>query len=241
MAEKVVTTAAPETNEVLTRARGFWDKFSKPIIYIGLAIIVIIGSWYAYRNFIVIPKEKKASELIFPAETLFDKMASGNFSKDTVNLVLNGGNSNGSNITGILKIINSYGNTKTGNRARYIAGSTYLHIKDFDKAIKYLKEFDGGDADQVESKAYIMLGHAYAEKKNTDEALSYYKKAANVNTKDESVTPYALLMAASYADATGKNKEAIDLYKEIKDKYPTNAAVTSGDIEKHLARLGVIN
>ena len=237
MAEKNTTTTA-EQPDVVTRAKGFWDKYSKPIIYIGSAFILIIGGWYAYKNFIVLPKEKKASELIFPAENLFDKMASGNFNKDSVNTVLNGGSLDGAKVTGILSIINNYGGTNSGNRAKFIAGATYLQIKEYDKAIKYLKDFDGNGADQIQSKAYILLGHAYSEKKNTDEALSYYKKAARVNSKDESITPYALLMAASYAGETGKSKEAIELYKELKEKYPTNSAVSSGDVEKHLAKLG---
>ena len=192
MAEKNVTTPAAQPADVVTRAKGFWDKFSKPIIYAGSAIILLIGGWYAYKNLIVLPKEKKASEMLFPAETLFDKMSSTNFNKDSVNLVLNGGNNNGTNITGILKVISQYGGTPAGNRAKYIAGASYLQIKEFDKAIKYLKEFEGGGADQIQSKAYIMLGHAYAEKKNIDEALSYYKKAATVNSKDASITPAAL-------------------------------------------------
>ena len=240
MADKnTTTTVAAEQPDVVKRAKGFWDKFSKPIIYIGSAVILIIGGWYAYKNFIVLPKEKAASDMIFPAESLFDKMASAGFNKDSVNLVLNGGNNNGTNITGILKVISQYGGTPSGNRAKYIAGASYLQIKEFDKAIKYLKEFDGEGADQIQSKAYLLLGHAYAEKKSTDEALSYYKKAAEVNTKDESITSVALLIAASYAHAMGKNKEAIDLYKEMRDKYPTSAAVSSGDVEKELASLGV--
>ena len=187
----------------------------------------------------LLPKEKKASEAIFPAENLFDKMASASFNKDSVSLVLNGGNNNGTQITGILKVISQYSGTAAGNRAQFIAGASYLQIKEFDKAIKYLKEFNGNGADQVQSKAYVLLGHAYAEKKNTEEALSYYKKAATVNPKDESITSVALLLAAAYADAMGKNKEAIELYKEVKEKFPTNAAVSGGDVEKHLARLGV--
>lgn len=239
MAEKnLVTAIASEQPEVLARAKGFWDQYSKPIIYVGSAIILLITGWYAYQNFIVLPKEKKANELIFPAENLFDKMASSGFSKDSVNTVLNGGSLEGNKVTGILSIISGYGGTHSGNRAKFIAGASYLQIGEFDKAIKFLKDFDGNGAQQVQSKAYILLGHAYAEKKKTEEALSYYKKAATVNTKDESITPYALLMAASYADAIGKSKDAIDLYKELKEKYPSNESVTNGDVEKHLARLG---
>lgn len=239
MADKnTTTTVTTEQPDVVTKAKGFWDQYSKPIIYVGSAIILLIGGWYAYQNFIVAPKEKKASEMIFPAENLFDKMAAAGFNKDSVSIVLNGGSLQGNKVNGILSVINGYGGTQTGNRAKFIAGASYFHIGEFDKAIKYLKEFDGHGADQIQSKAYILLGHAYAEKKSTDEALNYYKKASTVNTKDESITSYALLMAAAYADAIGKSKDAIDLYKELKDKYPANQAVISGDVEKHLARLG---
>ena len=70
MAEKNITTPAAQTADVVTRAKGFWDKYSKPIIYVGSVVILLIGGWYAYKNFIKLPKEKKASELIFPAENL---------------------------------------------------------------------------------------------------------------------------------------------------------------------------
>ncbi|CAN5869906.1 hypothetical protein BH11BAC4_BH11BAC4_26040 [soil metagenome] len=239
MADKnTTTTTTTEQPDVVIRARGFWDKYSKPIIYIGSAIILAIGGWYAYQNFYVAPKEKKASELIFPAENLFDKMGNTGFNKDSVNTVLNGGSLEGAKVTGILSIINNYGGTETGNRAKYIAGASYFHIGEFDKAIKFMKDFDANGAAQVQSKAYIILGHAYAEKNNVDEALSYYKKAATVNTKDESSTSYALLMAASYAAEKQKKKEAIDLFTELKNKFPTSSAVSSGDVEKQLAALG---
>lgn len=232
------TTATPETNEAIVRAKGFWDKYSKPIIYVGSAVILLIGGFYAYQNFIKLPKEKTANETIFPAEAIFDKMTTGDFTKDSVNIALNGGTVDGKNITGLLKIISNYGGTKAGNRAKYMAGASYLHIGEFDKAIKYLKEFDGNGADQVQSKAYLMIGHAYAEKKSTDDALSFYKKAASVNEKDESVTPDALMMAASYAQAIGKSKDAIELYKKLKDNYPTSTVVSNGEVDKQLASLG---
>ena len=243
---KSKTTTSPaatttDTNDVVYKAKGFWNNYSKPITYIGGSVILIIIASYAYINFIKLPNENTANEMIFPAEAIFDKMATTNFTKDSVNLALNGGPVDGRNISGLLKIISNYGGTKAGNRAKYMAGASYLQLKEFDKAIKYLKDFDGNNAYQVQSKAYIMLGHAYAEKKNTDEALSYYKKAASVNEKDESITPDALMLAASYADAIGKKKEAIELYKELKDKFPTSSSVSSGDVDKQLAHLGELN
>lgn len=241
MAEiKKTETVAVETNDTVQQAKGFWDRFSKPIIYVGSAIIVLIGAWYGYKKFIVEPKETEANELIFAAESLFDKMATGGFNKDSVNIVINGGDVEGRKVTGVLKVISNFGGTSAGDRAKYIAGASYLHIKEFDKAIKYLKDFDGNDARQVQSKAYIMMGHAYAEQKKTADALSAYKKAASINEKDEFFAADALLVAAAYAGATGNNKEAISLYEQVKEKYPSNIAVQNGDIDKNLARLGVL-
>ncbi len=68
-----------------------------------------------------------------------------------------------------------------------------------------------------------MLGDAYAELKKNDDALDYYKKAAAVNTKDEFMTAEALYKAALFAETTGKTKEAIEIFKKIKDEYPKSS------------------
>ena len=242
MADTRETTTAitPENNDALVKAKGFWDKYSKPIIYAGTAVILIAAGWFGYRNFIKIPKEKEANAQIFPAEAIFDKMATTEFSKDSVNIALNGGLLEGRKVTGLLKLINKYNGTPAANRAKYMVGASYLQLKDFDKAIKYLKDFDGNGASQVESKANLMIGHAYAEQKKTADALSYYKKAAAVNDKDEFFAADALLVAAAYADANGNSKDAISLYQEVKEKYPSNPSVQSGEIDKYLAKLGVL-
>ena len=237
MAENQVKT---ETPEVLVRAKGFWDRYSKRIIIAGTALIVLSGAYFGYKYFYKLPREEKASELIFPAEKLFGKMATtSSYNKDTVNIVLNGGNLEGSAVTGLLKIISNYDGTAAGNRAQYMTGACYLQLKQFDKAVKYLKAFDGNGANQVQSKAYILLGHAYSELKKTDDALSYYKKAASVVAEDEAMATEALYIAGMYADAMGKTKDAIELFQKIKNDYPASQKAQSGDADKYLAKLGV--
>ena len=44
MAEKQVTVIEVEKNEIVERAKGFWAQFSKPIIYIGGAVILLAGA-----------------------------------------------------------------------------------------------------------------------------------------------------------------------------------------------------
>ncbi len=224
-------------NEVLEKVQGFWSKYSKMITYVGGAVILIAAGWIFYQNSLE-TKNTNASEAVFLAEGLFDKMASTGFNKDSVNLVLNGGVSDGAAVTGVLKVMNNFSGTPTANRAKYIAGACYLQIKEFDKAIKFLKDFDGGNAAQVKSKALMMLGHAYAEKKQVSEAMNAYESAATVNEKDESITPDALMVCANYAEFNNKNTEAISFLKKLKENFPNYVAVSSGDVAKHLARLG---
>jgi tetratricopeptide (TPR) repeat protein len=232
------TTQLAEEGEVLQKAVSFWETYNKKIIYAGAAIIVAIVGWFLYVNNFKEPRENEAATEIFAAENLFGKMAAAGFNKDSVNKVLNGGELDGKKITGLLKVMSQYDGSAAANRAKYMAGACYLQIKEFDKAIQYLKEFRGNGAHQMESRAYVMLGHAYAEKNMKQEALDCYKKAASVNEKDESVSPDALMIAASYADETGNSKEAIELFRNLKDKYPTAYVVSSGEVDKCLAKLG---
>ena len=232
MAENQVALPEVETNEIVEKAKGFWAQFSKPIIYVGSALILIVGGYMAYKYLVVAPKVEQSADVIYPAEQLFDKMTQSGFNKDSINIVLNGGNGV---TTGILKIASTFSGTPAGNRANFIAGACYLHSKDFNNAVKYLKDFST-DATQVQTAAYSMLGDAYAELKKNDDALSYYKKAASVNEKDEFMSSESLYKAASFADATGNSKEAINLYQKAKDDFPKNNHVA--EIDKSLSRLG---
>ncbi|HQW84969.1 MAG TPA: tetratricopeptide repeat protein [Ferruginibacter sp.] len=238
MADKKKNAATTDTADVVERAKGFWTAYSKHIIIIGSVIIVALGGYLGYKNFISIPNEKTANDLIFPAEKLFGTMASNSsYNKDTVNMVLNGDKAKG--ITGLLKIAGSYGSTQSGNRAEYMIAVCYLQLKQFDKAIKHLKDFDANGALQIQSKAYILLGHAYSEQKKIDDALNYYKKAGSISGLDDGMASEALFIAGRYADAVGKSKEAIEIFKNLKDKYPASQHVSTGDVDKYLAYLGI--
>jgi tetratricopeptide (TPR) repeat protein len=222
-------------------ALDFWNKYSKKITAGLIGLLVGVALFFGYKHFIKAPKEIEAAEAAFPAETFFGKMASTEFSKDSSTIVLDGGVLDGKKITGLLSIINKYGGTNAGNRATYFAGATYLHSNNFEKAIKFLKDYDSKGAYQTEIKKQTMLGHAYAELKKNDDAMAAYEKATTVNKKDENFTADALMVAGAFAEKIGKTKEAIAFYKEARDEYPNFAAVQNGDVDKFLAKLGVTN
>ncbi len=233
-------STATENNMVLESTKKFWETNSKKISIAGIAIILLAAAWIGFNKYGQ-SQDEKANEAIFLAEDLFGKMTNSSFNKDSVNIVLNGGDFNGYKVKGVLKVISEFGSTPTADRARFMAGACYLHIKEFDKAIKYLKEFDSHGASQIENRSLLMIGHAYAEKKNVAEAMNYYKKSAESNEKDETFASDSWMTYARFAEANGKTSEAIEAYKMLKSNFPTNAIVTSGEVDKHLARLGELN
>lgn len=238
MAEKIVqeTKVHKADVDVVTRAKSFWDKNSKPIIYISTAIILLVGGWLVYKYMFKLPKEEKANDAVFVVQKYFSEFSNApadSLKAPMANRVLNGDGGN----SGALKFISKYDGTNAANLCRYYAGASYLHLKQFDKAIKYLKDFDT-DAPQIKSRALGMIGDAYAELKKNGDALDYYKKAADVNSKDEFTSSEFLFRAGLFAESIGKKQDAIDLYKKIKNDYPLTDK--AANIDRYLARLGEV-
>ena len=213
-----------EMNETLAKVQGFWEKFQKPVLVVVAVIVIGGGGWYAYNEYIVKPKEEKASDAMFKAQQYF--------SMDSSNLVLNGDGQN----KGVLYVINNFGGTKAANLCKYYAGVSYLKTGDFNKAVTYLKDFST-DAKQIQLMAYGCLGDAYSELNKKEEAIELYKKAANTFDKDESNSAEYLFRAALLEESTGKTKEALELYKELKDKFPKTDKGFQAD--KYIYRLSI--
>jgi tetratricopeptide (TPR) repeat protein len=220
--------------DVVEKARGFWEDYSKPITYIGSAIIILFAAWMVYKYMFKIPKEEKADKIVFVTQKYFTEFTTATDSAKLLlaTKVLNGDGTN----PGALKIINQYSGSAAANLCEYYAGACYLHLGQFAKSIQYLKNFDANGATQIESRALGMLGDANAELNKNDDALNYYKKAATVNEKDEFTSSEFLFRAALFAQSTGKTKEAIDLFKKIKTDYPLSQKAS--DVDRYLAKLG---
>jgi tetratricopeptide (TPR) repeat protein len=220
--------------DVVEKARGFWEDYSKPITIIGSAIIILFAAWMVYKYMFKIPKEEKADKIVFVTQKYFTEFTTATDSAKLLlaTKVLNGDGTN----PGALKIINQYSGSAAANLCEYYAGACYLHLGQFAKSIQYLKNFDANGATQIESRALGMLGDANAELNKNDDALNYYKKAATVNEKDEFTSSEFLFRAALFAQSTGKTKEAIDLFKKIKTDYPLSQKAS--DVDRYLAKLG---
>jgi TolA-binding protein len=213
-----------EEKNPVAELQSAWDKYGKVVSYALVAIIVVVGGFFAYRNYISGPNELKASEAMFRAEEYYRL--------DSTRLALNGDQVN----PGFLKIISKYGSTKAGKLANFYAGSCYLKLGDFNNAVKYLKDFST-PVELLQERAYGLLGDAYSEQNKKEEAAEQYKKAGTYFEKDELFSPEYLFRSGYLYESMGKTQDAIALYKIIKDKYPTSQR--GAEIDKYLARLGV--
>jgi tetratricopeptide (TPR) repeat protein len=219
--EEVVDDSA----KVVARAKGFWEKFSKPIIYVGGAIIVILGGYYGYQKFYAEPREGKAADAIWHAQQYFQQ--------DSLKQALNGDGQ----YQGFEKVASNFGGTKAGNLAKFYAGVCALRLGDFKKAEGYLKDFNT-DSKEIQAVAYSRLADTYAELGKKDEAVDFYAKAGHYYPEQEALSAENLFRAGLLSETLGKNDAAIKYYKEIKEKYPRTDR--GYQIDKYLARLGSV-
>ncbi|HEX6428055.1 MAG TPA: tetratricopeptide repeat protein [Niastella sp.] len=212
--------------KVVDKARDFWGKNNKVITYVLVGLVVVIGGFFAYKNFFKSPAEAKAAEAIWKAEDYFRQ--------DSFQLALQG---DGVNV-GFIKAISKHSGTKAGNLSKFYAGACYMQLGDFNNAIKYLKDFSTSQV-EVNVRATGLLGDAYSELGKKEDAIDYYKKAGTLFDKDDVNSPEYLFRAAMLNQELGKNKDAIELLKMIKDKYPQSQRAF--EVDKYLGKLGDLN
>ena len=203
---------------------AFIKKNQKQVVYLFAAIIIAVLGYFGYAELYQKPLEAKAADAMYVAEKYF--------ANDSSELVLNGDGTS----KGVLYIIKEFGGTKAANLAKYYAGMSYYRLKDYNKAIDYLKDFST-DAKQVQAVAYGSIGDAYSELKKNDEAIEFYKKAGTHFPEDEAISSEYLFRAASFLELNGKNDAALEIYKQIKKNYPKSEKGFS--IDKYINRLQV--
>lgn len=189
-----------------------------------VALAVIVGG-FAYFKLYRAPKVEKAATTIAWAQRMLEV--------DSFNLALNGNAEH----PGFLKVQKKFSGTPTANLCNHYIGACYLRLGDFDKAIKYLKDFDGKGT-MLSYASWGALGDAYMEKGDTKNGIEYYQKAAG-NKDDESLTPIYLYRLAVAYEMNNQLDKAQETYLRLRNDYPR--AQASQDIDRHLARVGYID
>lgn len=219
-------TGQDPAHKVVEKAKGFWENYSRTIIVVGLAVIVLLGGYYAFQSFYKAPREEKAADAIFHAQRFFQQ--------DSLQLALNGDGQH----AGFEKIAQNYAGTKAGNLAKFYTGVCALRLGDPNKAIKFLGDFST-DALEIQAIAYSRLADAYSELGKNDDALKFYDKAGKHFPEHDGLCADNLFRAGMLCEVLGKNDKAAEYYKLIKEKY--GRTDKGFQIDKYLARVGVVD
>ncbi|MGV7105471.1 tetratricopeptide repeat protein [Flavobacterium sp. U410] len=230
--EEVVETGDSTTAEVFNtldetanKAEDWVAKNQKVILGVVGAIAVVTLGYFFYNKFMVEPKEEKALNDIYLAQSYFNDALNNTQAADSLfTLALNGAEGK----LGFVGVAEEYSGTKTGNLANYYAGMSYLHLKDFQKAETSLLKFKSDDM-FLQAAAYGALGDAYSELNKVEDAISYYKKAAEANENDYT-TPRFLNKAAQLALLNNKKEEAHGLFVKIKENYENSREAMNIDM-----------
>lgn len=222
MAKKINSkqTQEREANvaEALSKTELFFKENGKKISYIVLGLIAIVALIYAYKHLIVEPRHKEAQNQMFVAERNFRE---GNFE-----VALKGDG----NDYGFEQIIKKYGK-KADNSVYFYAGVCELRLGNNDQAISYLKKYDSSDK-YTKAAAKANIGDALVNAEKIKEAVPYFEEAAGL--VDNFLAAKYLLKAAICYEELGDLKKAIELYNQIKDKYPQSPE--GADIDKYISR-----
>lgn len=213
---------ALNVEETLNKSEAFFLKYKKAIIYGVLAVIVVIAGVIVYNQYVAAPREDKASTALAKGQEYFQQ--------DLYEKALNG---DGAGYAGFVKVAADYSSTEAGNLANLYAGLCYAGLGKWNEAAKYLEEFDTQDDQMISPAAEGALGNAYAHLNQLDKAVTHLKNAAK-NADNNSLSPTFLIQAGEILESQGKAAEALELYKQVKEKYVYS--MQSQTIDKYIER-----
>ena len=216
-----------------SKTEQFVAKYQNYIIsFIGVVALTIL-SYLAYINFVFEPMEREAISELSQAQYYFDIAVNTENSDSLYYLALNGGEGK----YGFLDIIENYNGTQAAKLATYSAGMSYLNLKNYEKAIFFLDQFDSDDI-LLSALSKGAIGDAFAEIGQIDDAYEYYVLAFQAS-QNSFTTPKYLYKAAMIADLNNQKKLALSYLKRIKKDYPE--AIESKLVDVQIGRLENFN
>lgn len=209
--------------ETLTRTEQFLEDNYKSLLTVLSVIVVVVGMVWLLRMYLN-KRSDEAHSQMYQAERYLES--------DSLKLALNGDG----NYLGFLDIAKNYKLTKAGNLAKYSAGICYLHLGDYENALKYLEKYSIKDK-VIGSLAIGAAGDAYIELGNTEKGISKYLEAAELADNSFN-SPLYLMKAGEIYELNGKYADALKIYEKIEKEYPESTEGRA--IEKYIARVKLL-
>lgn len=206
--------------EQISKTEEFLEQNKKLVFSIGGALAVIIAAYFLYNYWITNQNETAQNEM-FQAVYYFEA--------DSLDKALNGDGNN----YGFIEIIEEFAMTDAANLAQYYAGASLLKKGEYISAVDHLESFSSSDL-LIQARAYALIGDAYVEMGNHEDAVNFYNKAAAFNA-NEYTTPTYLIKAAVVYELLEDYESALDSYNTIVEKFVKSSEYQTA--RKHKARL----
>ena len=202
-------TGASKTENLVSKYQG--------LILSGVIIITTsVFAYLAYNKFILEPKKEDAITELNQAQYYFNLAINSDEPEDLFNNAIKGGGGK----FGFIDIINNYENTPSSNLAVFSIGMSYFNLKEYDKVIEYLKDFESDDV-LLSSIAKGVLGDAYLQIGDQNNALISYEKAFT-SSENNFTTPKYLYKAGLLSIKLGQKKVATNYFKKIRNDFPNS-------------------
>lgn len=202
-------------NQALDTSGVFIGKNYKIIFSVLLLAIIAVGVLVAYRFLVSVPKNESALNAMIEGQNYFK------YGQDSLALY---GDGNG--YIGFDEIIKEYGSTPAAKVARYDAAICAYNLGEYDKALKYAKEFKADDI-VMQYLAKGIAGDCLVNLGKPQEAIPYFISAAE-GLDDVYYSPVMYKKAALVYKSLNNYDKVIELFTHVKSKYSTlNPAANS--------------
>lgn len=207
-------------------ATTYYYENKKYVNYAFMALLAVVALIYFYvknRN----DNNDKATSDLARVMSIYD---AGTSDPAQFKIAIAGQPERG--IKGLKEIVDSYGNSETGETARFYLANAYYYTSQYDLAMTQYDKY-GGKIDILKAAAYAGMGGCYEVKREYAKAASAYEHAAGILANSGSTPDYLSLAARSYG-MSGEKEKAVTLFKRIKKEFPTSAAAR--DVDRYIAQ-----
>ncbi|MGQ0829771.1 MAG: tetratricopeptide repeat protein [Bacteroidota bacterium] len=220
MAQEVTDEPIVDVEQAFSKTEAYIEENKQSLMIILGVVVALVGGYFAYKYWYVAGEETLARAAMFKAEQYFEK--------DSLDKAMNGDGV----ALGFSQIVEDYGVTPSGNLAEYYLGVCLLKKGQYEEAIAHLQEFDGDDQ-MVAPVATGSIGDAHLELGRTDEAITFYLKAAEQSVNNFT-TPIYLKKAAMANEDKGNYADAVKLYERIKNEFAET--IEGKEMDKYIGR-----
>ncbi len=216
----------PATNNKTEKKGAFFQDNQKSIFFIVGGVIVLILLYIGYQKLYLEPRAAKAADSMYKAEefALIDSLQKKAIEGDGP-------------FIGFKEIADEYSNTPSANIAHAYLGGLYLRQQNYQEAIVYLKKYSDTGSEILDPLVTGLIGDAYSESQDYNNAANYYKKAVAKATNSYT-TPLFLKKLGLVYEQLNELKKAEEAYTQIKNDFPqsTEASTIDGPIGRVQAK-----